>query len=138
MLKHFYILYYNFELFFKKWDRSSGRAEDVASFYICIIIGEWFVLFYLVIDKIFPKLNSFFYDYKTLCIALGLAVAVIAYIFIPRIFGLKISQFRYELENNRGDWKRSKFRKWAIFWTIVYFVLFPWLLIALMIFLDYF
>lgn len=125
MVNHFYLIYFNL----LKWMESTRflnneRRYSVAEGYIYLIIGEWvvFIVSLLVALEIVP--DDFIFNNKWTSIWVVTIFCTLIYFVINSIFKNTINNLEYKYSNIL-NWKRSGYRKRALFYTVFYFVFFP-------------
>ena len=135
MINHFYLIYFNL----LKWMESTRflnneRRYSVAEGYIYLIIGEWIVFIFSLLVALEIVAEDFIYNNKWTSIGLVTILGILIYFVVNSIFKKTISNLEYKYSNIL-NWKRSGYRKRALFYTVFYFVFFPFFITGFCIFI---
>ena len=134
MINHFYLIYFNLV----KWMESTRflnneRRYSVAEGYIYLIIGEWIVFFVTLLVALEIVPNDFIFNNKWTSIGITTIFGTLMYFGVKSIFKNTIYNLEYKYSNIL-NWKRSSYRKRALFYTVFYFVFFPIFIIGFCIY----
>jgi RsiW-degrading membrane proteinase PrsW (M82 family) len=135
MIKHLYLIYFNYLQFFVRKKIDAERASNVSTYLIFGFISEWVVLLFLSLGVIFPDLTLILQLESWKLFLLFLILALILILLVPKFINTKIRIY-YEFYSAVRNWEKSKFRLLAIFYTIFYILFFPFLILFIPIFLD--
>lgn len=116
---------------------NNERRFSVAEKWTYLIIAEWVALILITLGHFFDFPDNFIETHKwTLFISLTIFFAVLYY-GIELVFRRTFIDLHDKYSMVR-DWKRSSYRKIALFFSIFYFLLFPAFMGLYICFLIYF
>lgn len=125
MIRHFYLLYYNFI----KWQErtktlNNERKTVVAEFYTMLIIFLWCLFLYFSCVKLFNlDINYIEKLGKLKFVIIVTIIFVLIRFIVLKLFKATIINIEDEFNQIR-NWKNSKYRKRALFYTVFYFIFF--------------
>ncbi len=132
MIKHFYLLYYNFIKWQERTKRlNNERKTEVAEFYTILIIFLWCLFLYFSCVKIFNLDVDYLEKLGKLKFVIIVSIPFVLLRFIVlKTFRRTIINIEDEF-NQIGNWKNSGYRKRALVYTVFYFIFFIPLIIII-------